>query len=68
MQSRGARAQPPSAGGGDAAAPRGLLELGWPFPSRPPFPPQTGWGAGAPRRVGAAILGDGARWRLTPER
>lgn len=44
------RAEPgpsPLRGGGDAAAPRGLLELGGPFPSWPWFPPSP---AGGPRR------------------
>lgn len=58
VQPRGTRAQPPSAASEDAAVPGGLHELGGPFPSRPQFPPQPGWGPGAPRWIGASILGD----------
>lgn len=56
MQPRGARAQPPSAAGGDAAAPRGLLELGGPCPSRPRVPPSPAGGPGRPAGWGRRSL------------
>lgn len=56
VQPRGARAQPPSAAGRGAAAPRGLRELGGPFPSRPWLPPSPAGGPGRPAALGRRSL------------
>ena len=59
----------PSADGGDAAAPRGLLELGRPFPSRPRLPPTPspaggpGRPAGSGRRCLATVRAGGSHQR-----